>query len=161
MSSPNHAKQQNEFEWGKALNSIKKMNLAFQPITCVNQTPTNLGTERLQEFIQTIKKELEESDQILESIEYGNFDDAYVGLGDLLADLIVFVVSESYRWGLPIGLILGAVMRSQESKLVDGKAIQHPTEPGKFGKGPNYQPPEKRIAEILKHYVDCFENSPE
>ena len=134
---------------------IKQMNLDFQPITCYNTHLTNLGVKRLHQFHAIICKEIEE---IFEASSTKHMlidqpvDIDFVPIADCLGDLVVFIFSEAARWGIPLLEVLSIIMDSQASKLVDGKPIPHPTEPGKFGKGPNYFPPEAKIRALLENY---------
>lgn len=134
---------------------IKAMNLAFQPITCYNTQLTNLGQMRLHQFHAILTKEL---DELWQASSTGHLmtDQSvtidYTALADCLGDLVVFIFSEAARWGIPLLEVLAIIMDSQASKLVDGKPLPHPTEPGKFGKGPNYFPPEDRIRQLLLSY---------
>ena len=126
---------------------IKQMNLAFRPITCYNTQLTNLGKERVEQFKAIVNKELDELDEVF-PIDHPD-EPSFEALADCLGDVVVYVFSEAARWGIPLIPILHAIMASQESKLVDGKPIPHPTEAGKFGKGPNYKPPDEAIERIL------------
>lgn len=150
---------------------IRRMNEIFE--IDLNDAPVNLGSVRLKQFKSILAEELEEIDSLIRRLErveercettgmtLSNIvengvlaDDAaeiletMVGFADLLADLNVYVASESVRWGLPHTRVLHAVMDSQDSKLVDGKPIKD--ERNKFMKGPNYQPPEMAIRKILQ-----------
>ncbi len=128
---------------------IKQMNEAFAPITCYNEKLTDLGYSRIDQFHAIICNEV---DEIINT--YPNPDGLpdFTALADCLGDLAVFVFSEAARWGIPLLDVLHIIMDSQESKLVDGKPIPHPTEAGKFGKGPNYFPPEAQITALLEQY---------
>lgn len=73
-------------------------------------------------------------------------------LADCFADLQVYLKSEAQRWGIPLDDITHLVLDSQDSKLVDGKPLMAPDN-SKFIKGPDYQPPEKKIAEkLITHF---------
>lgn len=115
-----------------------------------NTTPTDQGTLRLYEFESVLHEELSELKQARQlpqdSIE------RFVAISDLLADILVYTLSEAVRWGLPIEHIFHAVMDSQESKLVDGKPLMSP-DGSKFIKGPNYVPPEANIERIIRKYL--------
>lgn len=137
---------------------IKEMNLAFQPITCYNTVPTSLGAGRIKEFVPIVIKEVEELNKAISTYPAmpGPNEPYIIDLGqvaDCLGDLAVFVFSEAARWGIPLIHVLKIIMDSQASKLVDGKPIPHPTEPGKFGKGPNFFPPEDAIRSLLNQYT--------
>lgn len=69
-------------------------------------------------------------------------------VADLLADIIVYCVSEMRKFGLPPAAIMKIVMQSNMSKLQpDGSAKYDDN--GKFLKGPNYFPPEPKIRELI------------
>jgi len=127
------------------LSRIRQMNQTFE--LEVNDTPTDLGTERLYKFHIVLTDEV---DELLECqgdmLENEPVD--LVKLADLLGDVIVFCTSEACKWGIPILPVLHAIMDSQESKLVDGKPLKAPDN-SKFIKGPNYQSPEPQIERIL------------
>ena len=110
-----------------------------------NSMPTDLGADRLHKFGSILSEELLELGTIATDPNAGV--DRLVELADLLADIIVYCTSESLRWGIPILKVLDAVMRSQASKLVNGKPIKDDRQ--KFMKGPDYQPPEQMIREII------------
>lgn len=136
---------------------IAEMNKAFQPITQHNTKLTDLGHKRIQEFVSIIKKEVDEMYEAIPTYPALPSPGVlaptdFTKVADCLGDLIVFAFSEAGRWGIPILEVLHIIMDSQSSKLVDGKPIPHPTEAGKFGKGPNYFPPEDAIRELLEHY---------
>ncbi len=74
-------------------------------------------------------------------------------VADLLADIVVYCVSEMRKFGLPPAAIMSIVMQSNMSKLQpDGSAKYDDN--GKFLKGPNYFPPEPKIRELI---VDLLE----
>ena len=131
-------------DYGLQLDRIVSMNRVFKLPT--NTTPTDQGTLRLYEFESVVHEELSELKQARQSPEG---EDRFVAVADLLADVLVYTLSESVRWGLPIVDIFNAVMDSQESKLVDGKPVMS-ADGSKFIKGPNYQPPEPKIRAIIK-----------
>lgn len=140
------------------LNRINSMNQIME-LPC-NDLPFNHGSDRIIKFKRILIDELLEADDFQHVFDHYHtqekLEDAFVNLADWLADIIVYVMSEAARWGIPIGLILNAVMNSQYSKLVDGKPV--PGErPGKFGKGPHYTPPEPAIREIIRDQFDLLE----
>ena len=139
---------ENKIEWNKFLERIQRMNEIMQ-LDC-NHKPTHLGAPRVKQLSDILQDELAEIYDVLMTME-NDEEQGMVALADLLGDLIVYCVSEAKRWGIPIGLVLGAIMDSQDSKLVDGKPVPG-DRPGKFGKGPDYKPPEGAIAKILKEY---------
>lgn len=125
---------------------IRRMNQIMQ-IEC-NDKPTNLGMERLEDWAQILSDELAELEDVIDLLDVGEHKKAMVALADFIGDNIVYHTSEARRWGIPVLPVLHAIMDSQDSKLVNGKPVPG-DRPGKFGKGPNYQPPEKDIAKIL------------
>lgn len=148
---------------------IQNMNEIFELED--NDEPTDLGPERLVKFYFTIRDEVDEllevcydEPEIIISDEsicerdavYERLDDYeaenpdMVKLADTLGDLIVYILSECNRWGIPIIPVFHAIMDSQDSKLVDGKPVKS-HDGAKFIKGPNYVPPEPRIKEILEN----------
>lgn len=121
----------------------------------VNTTPTlSIGVpvlDRLKDFKNILLEEIDELDDIIEKIELGEVDDFEIltDLGDFLGDVHVYCASEMMKFGLPIGLILAAIMESNFSKLDEnGKPIYD--ERGKVLKGPNYWKPEPLIRQILE-----------
>ena len=118
--------------------------------------------EQLQNFKTILTDEILEIDDIILNPEHaadiqtkmsaGNIDevvlDAHVALADLLADVVVYCFSESLKHGIYLPAILHNVMVSNFLKLgEDGQPIKDDT--GKFLKGPNYEPPEKAIKDLL------------
>ena len=118
--------------------------------------------KQLQNFKEILTDEIAEIDDIILNPEHaaniqakmsaGNIDevvlDAHVALADLLADIVVYCFSESLKHGIYLPAILHNVMVSNFSKLgEDGQPIKDDT--GKFLKGPNYEPPEKSIKDLL------------
>lgn len=125
---------------------IKKMNRVMQ--IGVADNPTNLGRGRLEEWRDVLLDEMDELDDVIALMELGREKDALVALADFIGDNIVYHTSEACRWGIPIVDVLDLIMDSQDSKLVNGQPV--PGEmPGKFGKGPDYQPPEPAIKKLL------------
>lgn len=128
---------------------IHRMNTVFQLPT--NNTLTDQGEERLEQFVRVFKNEITELEDV-----YVQEDDKrtvdFVALADCFADLQVYLKSEAQRWGIPLDDITHLVLDSQDSKLVDGKPLMAPDN-SKFIKGPDYQPPEKKIAEkLITHF---------
>ena len=126
---------------------IERMNRIFD-IPCNDQL-TDLGRRRMCQFHEILQKEIFE----LTPLTMGAPDrqlrnNEVVAFADVLADVIVYAVSEAKRWGIPLVPILHAVMDSQDSKLVDGKPIKD-VRTDKFLKGPNYKPPEAEIKKIM------------
>lgn len=129
------------------------------------------AAKRLEGFKKTLLGEIDEIDPIIELAEkIANNELIFVGAGpgtpaafvdqksmaiacltssaDLLADIIVFCVSEMRKFGLPPAAIMSIVMQSNMSKLQpDGSAKYDDN--GKFLKGPNYFPPEPKLKELI------------
>lgn len=104
----------------------------------IHEVPTNHGSDRIRQFHRVLSDEV---DELLISHCIVNF-------ADTLADVIVYCLNESVRWGIPIEDVLHLVIDSQESKLVNGQPIW--AEDGsKYLKGPNFVPPEPAISKLL------------
>lgn len=125
-----------------------------------NDTPTNLGWDRVWNFQEILQEEVEEimnlgeSDRIVEEEGLLIIDDLDEGepdlteLTDWLCDIIVYCLSEGRRWGLPMKEALEIIMESNMSKADEsGNPIYD--ERGKVLKGPNYWKPEPKIAELI------------
>lgn len=123
------------------------------------------AAKRLEGFKETLLDEFKEIDPIIalaKQIEDGKkiFVGAEPGTiacltatADLLADIIVFCVSEMRKFGLPPAAIMAIVMESNKSKLQpDGSAKYDDN--GKFLKGPNYFPPEPKLRELITELLD-------
>lgn len=81
------------------LTGIRKMNEAQE--LELNNTPTDLGSERFHHFLDIISEEISEHKDVLQIEDHL---DRLVALADWLADLIVYCCSEAARWGIPISL---------------------------------------------------------
>lgn len=127
------------------LERIRKMNEVFDLPS--NAFVTDQGAERLKAFQQVITDEVAELSDAVD--DKGNVD--MVALADCLTDQLVYILSEMRRWGLPTMALFDAVMNSQDSKLVKGKAVMA-ADGSKFVKGPHYVPPEPDIELILQRY---------
>ena len=123
---------------------ISQMNKTFEVPT--NDTPTDMGASRIQQFHKVLSEEVNELLEALPESPDGSSN--MVAYADCLGDIVVYVFSEAERWGIPLDAVLHAILDSQDSKLVDGKPVWAPDR-SKFIKGPNYQPPESAILEIL------------
>ena len=132
------------------LSRINQMNKVME-LPC-NYKPTHQGRQRIAEFQRIMLDECSELAEILVPSSPTNDFEDLIGMADFLADIIVYATSEARRWGIDINAVLHAVMDSQDSKLVDGKPVPGDL-PGKFGKGPNYEPPEEKIREVLFGYA--------
>lgn len=83
-----------------------------------------------------------------------------VMLADWLADLNVYIRSESLKYGIPHEAILACVMGSNFTKLgLDGLPIKDAN--GKFLKGPNFQPPEAHIYATMFESDSLYEEAQE
>ena len=130
------------------LDRIQHMNQIME-LPC-NEVPTHLGEKRVNEFYSILEEELRELDDVvLAETEI----DRLVTMADFLGDMIVYCCSEARRWGIPILGVLRLIMDSQDSKLVNGKPVPGNL-PGKFGKGPDYQPPEPAIRKFLELLIE-------
>jgi len=138
---------------------IQGMNDMFN-IPCPEQL-TDCGPERLAQFHQVLIEEVDElrccdsKGAWYETTEHALIGDKgtdFVALADNLADIIVYTLSEAKRWGIPIEKIFNAVMNSQETKLVDGKALWS-SDGSKFIKGPDYIAPEAEIRKMLSWHL--------
>lgn len=83
--------------------------------------------------------------------------EALTALADWFADLMVYIMSESMKFGINVFDILVFVMGSNFTKLgADGKPIYD--ENGKFQKGPNYLKPEVAIRDYLVGRIYSYVN---
>jgi hypothetical protein len=105
--------------------------------------------ERLLQFKKILQKELDEVDDIITKLEQPVYSplDVLTDLADWLGDMQVYCASEMIGWGLPVNRVLECIMQAQWSKLYDGQAI---IVDGKVQKGPDYQPPEPMIRNVLE-----------
>jgi predicted HAD superfamily Cof-like phosphohydrolase len=142
-------------------NKIKKFNEMYG--MSGKDSPELPDLKRLEDFKSILHEEVCEIDDIIE--KYKKLQEGGIGnkekievmtdLSDWLGDIVVYVVSESRRHGIPIGDVLDVIMDSNFSKLgEDGKAIYD--ERNKLLKGPNYWRPEDKIRELLKGKFDSF-----
>lgn len=129
----------------KTLNDrIKRMNDVFDLPS--NDFYVDQGNTRIDQFHTVLRDEIDELLEVKEEVM--DEGERFVKMADCLADIIVYARSEARRWGIPIDTVLSIVMDSQDSKLVDGKAVM--SEDGsKFIKGPNYEPPEEKIRALV------------
>ena len=140
--------------WQQFYDSVVKMNQTYD--LTVNESPKLLVNQaiRTQQFMDILKKELVEGDDILTKLQtqgtFNNADTLYTltALADWYGDIIVYVTSEAVRNGIPLMNILELIMASNQTKLGgDGKPIKD--ENDKFLKGPNFVPPEPVIKLLL------------
>lgn len=129
-------------------NKMYNLPLADAPTMSVQPNPK----ERLKNFLDIIREEVTEGEDILAKMEAGADElDILVDLADWLGDIQVFCASEMARYGLPIYIVLNAIMQSNFSKLgADGKPIYDAR--GKVQKGPGYWKPEPKLREVLESY---------
>ncbi|MEM4271644.1 MAG: pyrophosphatase [Candidatus Pacearchaeota archaeon] len=124
----------------------------------LNEKPTLLGIERLENFKKVLLEEVHEVDEIIAryrevekdlSLSEDRRIEILTAISDWLGDMIVYITSEAVKYGLDIDETLKIIMQSNFSKLgADGKPIYD--ERGKVMKGPNYWKPEPKISEYLK-----------
>lgn len=136
---------------------IQKMNAMYKlPIKSAPSLDFTGQTtlQRFDGFVKTLQKEMDEAPDVrgflvkYEAAE-GSEREVLTHLSDWFADIMVYVMSESLKFGIPIFDILHMVMQSNFTKLgADGKPIYD--ENGKFLKGPNFVPPEAMIADFYK-----------
>ena len=140
--------------WQKFHDSVVKMNQTYD--LPVNESPKLLPNQaiRTQQFMDILGKELAEGDDILTKLQaqetFNSEDTLYTltALADWYGDMIVYIVSEAVRNGIPIMDVLGLVMDSNQTKLGEyGKPSKD--ENDKFLKGPFYIPPEPAIKKLL------------
>ena len=128
--------------WQQFHASVVKMNKTYD--LPVNESPKLLVNQaiRTQQFMDILRKELAEGDDILTKLH------TLTALADWYGDIIVYVTSEAIRNGIPIMEVLKLIMDSNQTKLgEDGKPIKD--ENDKFLKGPNFVPPEPAIKLLL------------
>ena len=149
--------------WQQFHASVVKMNKTYD--LPVNESPKLLVNQaiRTQQFMDILKKELVEGDDILTKLQsqgtFNNADTLYTltALADWYGDIIVYVTSEAIRNGIPIMEVLKLIMDSNQTKLgEDGKPIKD--ENDKFLKGPFFVPPEPAIKELLSIQLDSKGN---
>jgi predicted HAD superfamily Cof-like phosphohydrolase len=117
----------------------------------INNKPTLLGVERLENFKSILLEEISEIDEIIKKYKKKPEEDLEIltDLSDWLGDIVVFVGTECIKHGIDLNKTLKIIMQSNFSKLgADGKPIYD--ERGKVMKGPNYWKPEPKIRELLK-----------
>lgn len=138
----------------------------------VSPVPLLVNAKRIRDFLDIIRKEVTEGEDILKKMEL--LEAAYklqgmhaedgetvawpgqaeqelevlTDMADWLGDIQVYCASEMAKWGLPLDPVLQIIMESNMSKLgADGMPIVD--ESGKVQKGPNYWKPEPKIKEML------------
>lgn len=146
------------------LTDIKKFNQMYNLAS--HEDPNIQGQARLENFIDILKEEVDEGDDIvaklgqLEALDPAEQPADYeqqklaalTDLSDWLGDLMVYCASEARRWGIPIKDVLEVIMASNFSKLgADGEPIYDHR--GKVQKGPGYWAPEEKISSLLERKI--------
>jgi len=72
-----------------------------------------------------------------------------VALGDWLGDMVVYIRSESLKYGIPLESMLACIMGSNFTKLDENGLPIKNEATGKVEKGPNFMPPEQHIYATL------------
>ena len=117
----------------------------------INDTPTLLGIERLENFKSILLEEIKEIDEIVEKYKQKPKEEIEIltDLSDWFGDMVVYIGTECVKHGIDLNKTLEIIMQSNFSKLgADGKPIYD--ERGKVMKGPNYWKPEPKIMEMVK-----------
>jgi predicted HAD superfamily Cof-like phosphohydrolase len=127
----------------------------------INENPTLQPVERLENFKKILSEEVNEVDEIIEKykqfLKSGQLEnqqkvELLTDISDWLGDMVVYIRSESTKFGINLEKTLDIIMQSNMSKLgADGKPIYD--ERGKVMKGPNYWKPESKIAEMLENQL--------
>ncbi len=139
----------------------------------VNDKPSLPSSKRLENFRKVLAEEFEEINKVIDkckeaSMILNNEKDSvfpreminsdYIAsvlteMTDWIGDMIVYLTSESTKYGINMDQALRIIMDSNFSKLgADGKPIYD--ERGKVMKGPNYWKPEPKIKEFLKKQLE-------
>lgn len=137
--------------------SIIKFNQIYK--LPINTKPTLLGIEQLKRFKSILYEEIKEVEEIIQKYELSKTTqteeerlDILTAISDWLGDLMVYITSESVKYGLDIKDILKIIMQSNFSKLdMGGKPIYDNR--GKVMKGPSYWRPELKIKEFLRRQL--------
>lgn len=105
--------------------------------------------ERLADFKDILREEIDEVDEIIRKVEAGDSpEEILTELADWLGDIQVYCASEMRKFGLDNSVILGIIMSSNRSKLgKDGKPVYDAR--GKVMKGPDYWKPEPMIRKYI------------
>jgi predicted HAD superfamily Cof-like phosphohydrolase len=164
---------ENELDRKSFWNSIEKFNELYKMPVC--EKPSLPSIKRLENFREVLQEEVDEVDEIIRKYReissgmnndvdkvYSNeeasgmtFDQKLsiqTDLADWLGDMMVYITSESRKYGFDMEKTLGIIMDSNFSKLdADGEPIYD--ERGKVQKGPNYWKPEEKISEMLKNLL--------
>lgn len=134
-------------------NSVMQFNVKFKLPTPSKPTMPTTPEQRqelaarLAEFTGVLLDEVDEVNDIIKGLAGDSTPlEAAVDVADWLGDLIVYCTSEAMRHGIPIEQVLALIMESQYSKLHNGKPLYAN---GKVQKGPDFVPPEAKIALLL------------
>lgn len=113
------------------------------------KTARQMFAERLADFKDILREELDKVDEIIRRVEVGDPpDEVLTELADWLGDIQVYCASEMRKFGLDNSVILGIIMASNRSKLwPDGRPIFDAR--GKVMKGPDYWKPEPMIRKYI------------
>ena len=113
------------------------------------KTARQMLAERLADFKDILREELDEVDEIIRRVEAGDPpEEILTELGDWLGDIQVYCASEMRKFGMDNSVILGIIMSSNRSKLgKDGKPVYDAR--GKVMKGPDYWKPEPMIRKYI------------
>ena len=150
--------------------SIKKFNAMYKMPVANVPTLKLVGdaVERLTHFKNILTEELNEVDDIIDSLKSVNAEvesltpsseidilkNVYdlrhlTNIADWLGDIQVYCASEMLKFGIPINETLRIIMDSNFSKL-DENGLPIYDERNKVLKGPNYYKPEPKISEMLR-----------
>jgi predicted HAD superfamily Cof-like phosphohydrolase len=155
-------KKEEESREGKAEKSfyelIKDFNRMYK--LPLNEKPSLLGIERLENFKKVLTEEVNEVDEIIQKYKDAEncFDESrkievLTEISDWLGDMVVYIASEAAKHGIDLSRSLQIIMQSNFSKLgADGSPIYD--ERGKVLKGPNYWKPEPKLSEMLKEALN-------
>jgi NTP pyrophosphatase (non-canonical NTP hydrolase) len=128
-------------------NTVFNLPTPPNPVMVVTPEQRQALGARLAEFTGVLLDEVDEVNDIVKALATDAAPiDIVTDLADWLGDIIVYCTSEALRHGIPIEQVLALIMRSQYSKLDNGKPIYAH---GKVQKGPGFVPPEQAIAELL------------
>jgi predicted HAD superfamily Cof-like phosphohydrolase len=132
---------------GDPIISIGVMNMVFK-IPDVVDTSADYA-KRIGEFMDIFHEEFEEGFAIHSALLHdATCETTKVDMADWLGDMIIYCVSEMFRWDIPVHPILSIIMASNFSKLDDeGKAIFDSRM--KLLKSSNYWKPEPYIKDFL------------
>src|SRR3989344_8091864 len=103
-------------------NAIKKFNQIYK--LPLNEKPTLLGVERLENFKKILQEEVNEVDEIIKKYKERPTEltkekqlELLTELSDWLGDMGVYIASESAKHGINLDETLQIIMESNFSKL--------------------------------------------